>query len=232
MDSIYLNVCPQNPACRGHWDYFCHVLQRWLLVSPVNWALVIGGHVGRECILCMSVYDKDLSLGALCVLYIINLLWVRSCVGVHYVSLWMKTHCVDYSIEASPLKNWWWYEGSITQFCAEEIIKQQLEANCVELRGQFSYEEGKYFPAWTVFTFQFSEGTAIVLLAGQGSVLQTGLTRFFFSCAFFLSINFLYSEWFMLKMFYKVFYDTVECTLLKDLLSYFPVPVFTLGFGF
>lgn len=34
-----------------------------------------------------------------------------------------------------------------TQFCAEEIMKQQLEVDCVELRGQFSYEEGKYFPA-------------------------------------------------------------------------------------
>lgn len=34
-----------------------------------------------------------------------------------------------------------------TQFSAEEIMKQQLEVDCIELRGQFSYEEGKYFPA-------------------------------------------------------------------------------------
>lgn len=34
-----------------------------------------------------------------------------------------------------------------TEFCAEEVMKQQLEVDCVELRGQFSYEEGKYFPA-------------------------------------------------------------------------------------
>lgn len=45
------------------------------------------------------------------------------------------------------------YEGIAapeTQFCAEEIMKQ-LEVDCVELRGQCSYEEGKYFPAWTVY---------------------------------------------------------------------------------
>lgn len=29
-----------------------------------------------------------------------------------------------------------------TQFCAEEIM-----VGCVERRGHFSYEEGKYFPA-------------------------------------------------------------------------------------
>lgn len=34
-----------------------------------------------------------------------------------------------------------------TQFRAEEIMKQQLDVACVELRGHFSYEEGKYFPA-------------------------------------------------------------------------------------
>lgn len=34
-----------------------------------------------------------------------------------------------------------------TQFCAEEIMKQQLDVDRVELRGQSSYEEGKYFPA-------------------------------------------------------------------------------------
>lgn len=34
-----------------------------------------------------------------------------------------------------------------TQFCSGEIMKQQLEVDCVEPRGQLSYEGGKYFPA-------------------------------------------------------------------------------------
>lgn len=83
----------------------------------------------------------------------------------------MKAHRVDYSTQPSL---WATDEGNEaaclkvaepeTQFCAEEIMKQQLGVDSVELRGQFSYEEGKYFPAWTVFVF----------LAGQGSVLQIG----------------------------------------------------------
>lgn len=61
-----------------------------------------------------------------------------------------------------------------------------------------------------LFTFQFSEATAIVLLAGQGSGQQTGLTSyFFFHEPFFLSVHFLYTECFI-----RLFYDTVEVTLL------------------
>lgn len=38
-------------------------------------------------------------------------------------------------------------EAPETQFfCAEKIMKQ-LEVDCKELRGQFSYEDSKYFPA-------------------------------------------------------------------------------------
>lgn len=37
-----------------------------------------------------------------------------------------------------------------TQFCAEDIMKQQLEVRSAALRGQFGYEGGKYFPTQTV----------------------------------------------------------------------------------
>lgn len=70
-----------------------------------------------------------------------------------------------------------------------------------------------------LFTFQFSEGGAIVVPAGQGSIQQTGLTSFFFF--WFSLFVFFFSFWFVFtrddfcfEMFYKVFYGTVECTLL------------------
>lgn len=51
-----------------------------------------------------------------------------------------------------------------------------------------------------LFTFQFSEATAIVLLAGQGSGQQTGLTSYFFSWTFFFVRTFS-----LHRMFYKAF---------------------------
>lgn len=107
-----------------------------------------------------------------------------------------ETHCVDYSIQAALWKTDEGNEAACmkaaepeTQFCAKEIIEQQLDVDCVELRGHFSYEEGKYFPAWTLF----------VLLAGQGSVPQIGLKLYIFFHVHVSVINFLYLEWFLLK---------------------------------
>lgn len=49
-----------------------------------------------------------------------------------------------------------------------------------------------------LFTFQFSEGGAIVVPAGQGSIQQTGLTSFFFFGSVFVRVFF-----FLLVCFYS-----------------------------
>lgn len=61
---------------------------------------------------------------------------------------------------------------------AEEVMKQQLEVDCTELRGHFSYEEGKYFPACLHFS--------LVRAQRLFCSLPTCLTRFFI--VFFLTI--------------------------------------------
>lgn len=76
-----------------------------------------------------------------------------------------------------------------------------------------------------LFTFQFGEGAAIVVPAGQGSIQQTGLTGLCFFPHTLLSMNFfvLTQDDLCLKIYFKVLWS-VLCS------SYHPAPVFTAGF--
>lgn len=193
-----MNVCTLqhvlNRIFDSHKDYFCHVIK---IASCQLWEVDAGnGSTGGE---CMCVCLRPISVGAVCVLGIITLLWARSGARVHYVCLWMKLIVLitQYKLRFEKLMRG--NEAACrkaaepeTQFCAKEIIKQQIDIDCVERRGHFSHEEGKYFPAWTpacLFCWQVK------------SVLQIGLKLHEYVFSTYRSDS-------CLKIFYKAFFVT------------------------